>query len=178
MDPFLELNLPRSFDLSREVLEKRYRELQKVLHPDRFARASSQEKRLSLSKAVSVNEAYRILKDDLARAEALFSLEGGALDEGKGEAPDPDFLMEVMELREALHQAKKDGNHSEVENLKKRVERKRDYEFNSFANQLKELSQESNQRQSELQRLSKNLSKLKYYKRFLDEVSAIEEDVL
>ena len=105
MDPFATLGLPRRYELDRAALEVRYRELQRALHPDKFAGASASERRLSLSKAVEVNEAYRILRDDLARAEALLAQHRGAASTKAPEA-EPGFLMEMMEQREALGEAK------------------------------------------------------------------------
>ncbi len=101
MDPFDTLGLPPRFDLALTEIEQRYRDLQKTLHPDKYAQASASERRASLSHAVTVNEAYRALKDDLKRAEALLLRFGGA-PQNKGSAQDPELLMEVMELREAL----------------------------------------------------------------------------
>ena len=80
-DAFDVLGLPPTFDLDPRALEQRYRDLQRALHPDRFSQASASERRASLSKAVSVNEAYRALRDDLKRAEVLFVRHGGQVGE-------------------------------------------------------------------------------------------------
>src|SRR5262249_27402541 len=74
MDPFATLGLPRRYEIDMQELETRYRELQKALHPDKHAGASASQRRLSLERAIQVNEAYRVLKDDLKRAEALVAL--------------------------------------------------------------------------------------------------------
>src|SRR5689334_10861752 len=99
MDAFDVLSLAPSFDLEAPELEKRYRELQKQLHPDKFVQASGSDKRASLVRAVNVNEAYRALRDELKRAEILFVRHGGKINEREQPA-DPELLMEVMELRE------------------------------------------------------------------------------
>src|SRR5688572_29875848 len=106
MDPFDTLGLPPTLDLDVQMLEQRYRDLQRALHPDKFAQAASSEKRASLLKAVGVNEAYRALKDELKRAEVLYARYGGVLDEKQQGKGDPELLMEVMELREALSDAR------------------------------------------------------------------------
>src|SRR5690348_9119428 len=104
MDPFATLGLPRRYELDMRQLEANYRELQRVLHPDRHAGASASQRRMNLLKAVEVNEAYRALKNDLSRAEVLLALQAGA--QPRTAAPeDPDFLMEMLELREALGEA-------------------------------------------------------------------------
>ena len=59
---------PLVFDIDQTQLAERYRELQRSLHPDRFANASEQERRVSVQKAAQVNEAFQTLKAPLARA--------------------------------------------------------------------------------------------------------------
>jgi molecular chaperone HscB len=94
--------LPVGFSLDEARLAQRYRELQGVVHPDRFANASEQERRLSIQGASLVNEAYRTLKDPIARAGYLLSLHGIDQDAQLETTQDMAFLMEQMELREAL----------------------------------------------------------------------------
>lgn len=87
-------------------LAERYRSLQKTLHPDRFAAAGDRERRLSLQASTRVNEAYQTLRDPLSRAKYLLSLYTGEVG-GKNETTrDTAFLMEQMDLREALSAAK------------------------------------------------------------------------
>lgn len=93
--------LPVSFDIDGELLSLRYRDLQKEAHPDRFANASDQQRRLSVQLAAQINEAVRVLKSPLARARYLLELKGIVLDDTDTRM-DPGFLMEQMELREAL----------------------------------------------------------------------------
>jgi molecular chaperone HscB len=96
--------LPVGFALDRGLLAERFRALQTAVHPDRFARASDQERRLSMQASTRVNEGYQVLKDPLQRALYLLSLHA---DPGPDAVPqDPDFLMEQMELRETLADAR------------------------------------------------------------------------
>lgn len=94
--------MPVGFVLDGNELAARYRELQKVVHPDRFAAAGEQSQRLSLQGATLVNEAYQTLKDPLRRARYLLELDGVEVDAQHHTLNDPEFLMEQMELREAL----------------------------------------------------------------------------
>ncbi len=88
------------------LLAERYRSLQKTLHPDRFAAAGDRERRLSLQASTRVNEAYQTLRDPLLRAQYLLALRTGEVG-GKNETTrDTAFLMEQMELRDALSAAK------------------------------------------------------------------------
>jgi molecular chaperone HscB len=108
MDAFDVFGLAPAFDLDQNELERRYRELQKQLHPDKFVHATRSERRESLSRAVSVNEAYQALRDELKRADLVLTRHAGA-PVGKATV-DPELLMEVMELREALASARKRGD--------------------------------------------------------------------
>lgn len=101
-DYFRLFGLPVSFVIDMGQLSSRFRELQQTIHPDRFASASDQERRLSLQYATRVNEAYRILRDPLERARYLLELKGIAWEDEQSTLNDPVFLMEQMELREAL----------------------------------------------------------------------------
>ena len=94
--------MPVGFLLDVAELSVRYRELQKVVHPDRYAASGEQSRRLSLQGATMVNEAYQTLKDPLKRAQYLLSLKGVDTDAGNRTLDDPAFLMQQMELREAL----------------------------------------------------------------------------
>jgi len=106
MDPFATLGIDRRFDVDLPALEKRHRELSRALHPDRFADAGASERKATLAKAVEVNEAWRIVRDPIQRAEALFALAGVVVDEAHTPKPTPELLMEAMELREMLEEAK------------------------------------------------------------------------
>ena len=102
-DHFRRLGLKRSFDVNRADLERRYFDLQRRLHPDRFATRTGREKALSQAQAVSLNDAYETLADPLERAVYLLHLAGmDILAEGCNQIADPVILMEAMEMREAL----------------------------------------------------------------------------
>jgi molecular chaperone HscB len=106
---FFELfGLPQDFSVDTDRLSERYHALQQALHPDRFAAASDREKRLSMQASTRVNDAYRTLKDPLARARYLFSLYTGRPVGESRATRDTAFLMEQMELREALFDVKTD----------------------------------------------------------------------
>jgi len=101
-DHFALFGLEKAFELDGTALTRRYRELQQALHPDRFAASSQAERRWSVQAASRVNDAYTTLRSPLARAVYLLSLEGVDIDEETDTRMDPLFLMEQMELREAL----------------------------------------------------------------------------
>jgi len=101
-DHFQRFGMPRSFDVDLAVLDSRYRDLQRTVHPDRFASAGEQERRLSMQEATAINEGYQTLKDPLKRGRYLLELSGYSLENEPHTTRDTAFLMEQMELREAL----------------------------------------------------------------------------
>ena len=116
-DPFSLLGLPREFGLAPGDLERRFRELSRQLHPDRFARAEPRERRLSLERATRLNDAYRALRDWRQRAGYLLRLAGtDVFAEGRTFA-DPDFLEEQLEWREQLAVASADGDAARLDAL-------------------------------------------------------------
>lgn len=103
-DLFAVLGLPQSFELNLKKLETAYFEAQRASHPDRFVGKSEAERVDAASKSMLVNEAYDVLKNPLTRAEHLLDLNGIVTDEAS-----PEVLMEMMELREAIHDSAGDG---------------------------------------------------------------------
>jgi molecular chaperone HscB len=97
--------LPVGYALDRELLAERFRALQSAVHPDRFASAPDQERRLSMQASTRVNEAFQTLKDPLSRARYLLVLHAGDPGTDKETTHDAAFLMEQMDLREALAEA-------------------------------------------------------------------------
>jgi molecular chaperone HscB len=105
-DRFARFGQPVAFDIDEAAVEAAYFDLQRKLHPDRFATRSPREKALSQSQAVAVNEAYETLRDPMRRAAYLLALNGRTADVDRDATiDDPELLMESMEAREALAEA-------------------------------------------------------------------------
>jgi molecular chaperone HscB len=100
------LGLPVAFGVDAARLEQSYRELQSRVHPDRFAAASDVERRMAMQWATRANEAYRTLRDPVARARYLLRLKGFDTGEETNTAMPPDFLMQQMEWREGVAEAR------------------------------------------------------------------------
>jgi len=95
-------SLPQRYVLERAQLDARYRDLQRSVHPDRYASAGDQERRISMQQATKINEAYEVLKDPLKRGRYLLEVRGHAIEDQQISHQDPAFLMQQMELRETL----------------------------------------------------------------------------
>jgi molecular chaperone HscB len=97
--------LPQRYRYDGAALERAYRALQSEVHPDRVAGGSEQQKRVALQSSAHVNEAFRALKDPVARASYLLRLHGvDALDETDTALPRP-FLERQLERREVAEDA-------------------------------------------------------------------------
>ena len=123
-DHFSLFDLPRSFRLDTSVLDQRYREAQARVHPDRYVQAGDAERRLSLQWATRVNEAYQTLKKPLSRAQYLLKICSHDLDAENNAAMPADFLMEQMEWREAVDEARTAREQGELEMLHFRVKQR------------------------------------------------------
>lgn len=99
---FQLLGLPEGFRLDQPRLGARYRQLQKELHPDRYAGASAHEQRMAVQYSSLINQAYAVLRKPLPRALYLLELSGIGGEEVAGQPIDGGFLMMQMELREKL----------------------------------------------------------------------------
>lgn len=101
-DYFAFFALPQKLTLDLEVLEQRFHSLSWKLHPDRFAQAPENEKQLSLDLTSQLNDAYRTLREPVARVEYLLSLYGMRKEGQKKQQAPPELLEEVFELNESL----------------------------------------------------------------------------
>ena len=118
-DYFSVFGLVPALDLDLGMLEHQFHKLSRKLHPDRFARASSNEKEWSLADTALLNDAYRTLKDPIRRTEYLLKLRGAEIGEehaGKDRRDPsrvpPDLLEEAFDLNmqlEEMRMAKKVG---------------------------------------------------------------------
>ena len=115
------LSVPERFSVDKKQVELSMKNLQKILHPDKFSSAGQMKREKEYAEEISarVNEAYGKLRDPLLRAKYLFGLKTGAAydgteetekngDEAREEVP-PELLFLVMEVREAIEEADEDG---------------------------------------------------------------------
>ncbi len=122
-DYFLMFEMPRKLWIEMGALEQKFLQLSWKLHPDNFVNATPEEREISLKRSSELNDAYRTLRDPVARVEYLLAIES-ARKEGhnKQQAP-PELLEEVFELNESLdelREAKSSGGDTVV--LKHRLD--------------------------------------------------------
>jgi len=122
-DYFSMFDMPRKLWIEMGALEQKFLQLSWRLHPDNFVNSTEQERAISLKRSSELNDAYRTLRDPIARVEYLLAIEGTRKNgENKQQAP-PELLEEVFELNESLdelREAKSSG--SDTASLKRRLE--------------------------------------------------------
>src|SRR5438067_6430876 len=122
-DYFSTFGLPRKLWIETSALEQKFLQLSWKLHPDNFVNASDEERELSLQRSSELNDAYRVLRDPLARVEYLLEIEGQRQEGEKKQQAPPELLEEVFELNESLdklREAKASGG--DLAALKARLE--------------------------------------------------------
>jgi len=110
-------HLPQRFALDSAALDRAYHEVQNQTHPDRFASASGAEKRVAMQWTTRANEAYQTLKSPFKRAAYLCELNGVELQAESNTAMPAAFLMQQMEWRETLDDARTGKDLAALEQL-------------------------------------------------------------
>jgi Fe-S protein assembly co-chaperone HscB len=132
-DYFSLFGIPPSFRTEGWALDKRFREIQAQVHPDKFIHAEESERRLSLQWATHVNEAYQVLKNPLSRAKYLLDLAGQDIDEKNNANMPSEFLVEQMEWRENVAEARQARGYDELEQLRQRVRQQMNARYEQLA---------------------------------------------
>jgi molecular chaperone HscB len=167
---FQIFDLPISFDIETETLAQRYRDLQRAVHPDRYANAPDRERRLAMQKATQVNEAFQTLKNPLARGLYLLQLQGIDANNANNATMDNEFLMEQMELREELAEIKQKSQPLEA--------------LNTFLSRLEiqqqDLTQKLSQQFSEqhYQAAGDSVRKFQFFTKLHEEALRLEEELV
>ncbi len=108
-DYYRIFNLPEDYQIDGELLQQRYRDIQRECHPDRYAGKSAHEQRVAVQYAAAINQAYTVLRSPVQRALYLLARMGGNADNENATLNDTDFLARQIELRERLHGAVESG---------------------------------------------------------------------
>jgi molecular chaperone HscB len=155
------------FRLDPAALDSRYLELQREVHPDRFAAASQAEQRVSMQLATRVNEAYQTLKSPVRRAAYLLHLRGIDPEFETNTAMPGKFLGEQLELREALGEAVEAGDGRRLAAISARLREERGLLLGKIEAQLDV--------QHAWSEAAATLRQLMFLERFGEDISAAEE---
>jgi len=161
------------FDVDLNQLSQTYQTLQKTVHPDNFARSSSQDQLIAVQKSSETNDAYQTLKQPLQRAEYILTLRGVDLPNEQHTFGDTNFLMRQMELREMLEDVK---HADDIETALDTAQQVLTQEYQEHFNELKDQILENSETANSL--ACDNLRKLKFYQKLNVEVDRLEDSLL
>jgi len=156
-----------SYEIDQNQLAEKYRALQSELHPDRFANASDQERRLSVQATAYVNEAYATLKSDLKRSHYLLKLSDITFNADTETSSDGEFLMQTMELHEQVEDAAKSSDPlTALSELAKKLKQNQQQLVSQFSVEYKS---------NELAAAKETALKLQFYERLTNQVRKNQE---
>ena len=170
---FEVLGFPSVFHLRSDELEKKYLELSRQLHPDKFAKAAPRERLQAVQKTTELNDAYKVLRDPVKRAEYLLKLNGIDIADEKLESvkASPMLLAEMMELNEQLADAKTSGDHAVVRQLAEAMRERRAEAMRAVEEGFRAVDGGD---RAVLPDIAQALIAMRYHARFLEQVEAIE----
>ena len=120
-DHFTLFGLPQAQALDQESLDSAFREIQSRVHPDKHAHASEADLRLAMQWATRINEAYQTLKSPGRRARYLLQLLGHDPQIESNTAMPAEFLVNQMELREAVAEARSAADEDALDTVRVRL---------------------------------------------------------
>jgi len=165
-------DLPVNFGVDRAILDEHFRNLQRTFHPDKYANASDREKRLAVQQAAHINEAFQILKNPIKRARYLLELKDILVDDQQS-SMDEAFLMEQMELREALQEARhSDDPQGSLMHLMQDIEGR----INSLTGELAGLFEKDSP--ESLAQAVNTIGKMQFVDRLREEIEEIEDELM
>lgn len=156
VDYFQIFGLKREYNITDNNLEGKYKDWQKKLHPDLVHSKSEKERGYAAEQSALVIDAYRTLSKPLSRALYLLKLEGIHVDEEKT-INDPELLMEMMEIREAVSDA---SDSQTLEKIQSQIKAKLETWSDSF--------QEAFDRK-DFDRAVEATQRMRYYERAVEE---------
>lgn len=168
-DHFALFDFAPAFTLDMSALEQRYRELQARVHPDKHAHLSDAEQRRSMQWATHANEAYQTLRSPLKRAQYLLSLRGIDPQVERNTAMPMEFLVQQLECRETVAEARQEHDLEALETLDRDMRREIKAEYATIGQQL-----DAGENEAAAQTVRRLLFKEKLLREIDDAIEAIE----
>jgi Fe-S protein assembly co-chaperone HscB len=121
MEYFDLYQLPISLVVNTEQVTRKYYELSKQFHPDRYTNKSQAEQQKALQLSAAINKAKKVLSSPLLRLEYILLQKGVLLPDEKAALP-TDFLMMMMDINEELLEWQSEVNPLAKETLLKKLD--------------------------------------------------------
>lgn len=168
-DHFALFDLAQAFALDAAALDQRYREVQARVHPDKHAHLPAAEQRIAMQQATHANEAYQTLKSPLKRAQYLLALRGVDPQVERNTAMPMEFLVQQLECREAVSEARAEHDMDALEKLQRDMRREIKAEYATVGQQL-----DAGENEAAAQTVRRLLFKEKLLHEIEDAIEAIE----
>ncbi|KAI9558535.1 hypothetical protein GHT06_015323 [Daphnia sinensis] len=136
------------------------------LHPDRFSQKSEDEKQISAGYSSLLNQAYKTLSSPLERGLYLLQIQGHALSDEGEIIMDPEFLSEIMEINEEIHEVE---DHESLQRIQKANDIELENLFRKAADNFRNNNWES---------ARESMAKLKYYSKIQRRIKEIEQELV
>lgn len=171
LDYFAIFGLAPEFDLDEQALRDAYFRASRVVHPDRLTAAPADDAR-SLRLSAKVNEAFKVLRDPIARAGYLLELRGGASAEHDRRVA-PEVLSETLELRERIESADLARDAAELAALEREIAHKRRATEEAVTALARRLPGDAGVRDQ----LRVELNTVRYWQRLAEDLAAAQDAV-
>lgn len=158
--------VPEQFAQDLAQIDARWKDLQREAHPDRFAAQGTAAQRIAMQWSVRINEAYKRLKDPLKRAAYLCELRSAPIDAENNTAMPAEFLVEQLEWREALEEAR---TAADVESLESQLMKSRSEALQRIGSLLDD--------QQDAKAAAQQVRALMFIERFADDVDERAEQL-
>lgn len=164
---FTLLGQPQHFSVDNAALKKRFRVLQRQYHPDRHVGTTPQEHRLAVQFSAHLNTAFTVLDNPVKRAAHLLELAGVSVDYQNSTIKDTGFLIEQMDTREAISDARAATDLPALQQLSAGIHASYTYcqqEFARLIESTKDLNETA---------LRDTVGKMQFYEKLSDELASI-----
>ncbi len=169
IDFFEVMGFPITFEMTKEEIEERYKQLSLELHPDFYGTAPEYEKRLSETASAILNTAYNTLKVTASRAAYMLYLSSKGKKLNQKSLPDG-FLQEIFFLQESLDELLNSNNLVAITEMQIELKKRYSQVENRFLPLFKELNTDL-ENEHILQQLQTQLNAERYLRRLLEKIS-------
>lgn len=154
-------------------LEKRFLELSRKYHPDRFASKTPLENQIAHEYSSSVNNAYRTLKEPVSRAKYVVERQLGSIEEKSASVP-PDmaeFFFEIHDVLDTIRESNGDAPESALKEVQKADQELRE-KVQQLESDLRQqfASYDSAPDKKNLEKIKEILSERSYIRSFLRQI--------
>jgi molecular chaperone HscB len=116
-DFFAIFSLNKKYSIDKNHLDKQYKDIQKIIHPDKYSTFGEMEIKEAQDCSAYVSNAYNILKDDIKRANYLLKLKGAdSIEETSSNVYEIDLLEALMEYQERIEESESIDELNDIKN--------------------------------------------------------------